>query len=224
MGLECSVSSLPVHRSIFLVDIERSTAALRTNPIKLELRRQMYRVLDEAMSYTGIESRWHEPVEDRGDGALLLFRPVDQLPKTDLLSKLVPELTRRLVGYNLGLPPDEWPRRGLRLRAVVHAGEVHRDRNGYCGEAIDVACRMLDSAKLRVRLRCATAPLVLAVSEGIYWGLVKHEYDGIKADTYTPDFKVTVAGRRHQAFVHVPAALVAVGARSDEGARASFIA
>jgi class 3 adenylate cyclase len=217
-----SVSSLPVHRSIVLFDIERSTNAFRTNPVKRQLREELYRVITEAMSYTGIQSRWHDPFEDRGDGVLMLIRPVDQLPKTHLLSKLIPELTRQLVGYNLALPPDEWQRRGLRLRAVVHAGEVHRDGNGYFGEAIDVACRMLDAAKLRSLLREAAAPLVLAVSEAIYWGLVKHEYDGIKADTYSPDFKVTVAGRRHQAFVHVPSTLVAVSAHGEQ--RESFIA
>ncbi|MFD0857186.1 hypothetical protein ACFQ07_33595 [Actinomadura adrarensis] len=216
------MSSLPVHRSIVLFDIERSTNAFRTNPIKRELRRELYRMVGEAMAYSGIDGRWHDPFEDRGDGVLLLVRPVDRVPKTHLLSKLIPELTRQLVSYNLALPSDERQRRGLRLRAVVHAGEVHRDGKGYFGEAIDVACRMLDTARLRSVLREAAAPLVLAVSEAIYWGLVKHEYDGIPADAYQPDFKVTVAGRRHQAFVHVPSTLVAVPTNGQE--RESFIA
>ncbi|GLZ08442.1 hypothetical protein Acsp03_59080 [Actinomadura sp. NBRC 104412] len=60
------------------------------------------------------------------------------------------------------------------------------------------------------------------MSEGIYWGVVRHEYDGIVADAYTPDFKVTVAGRRHQAFVHVPPALVAVDVQ--QGVRETSIA
>jgi hypothetical protein len=71
---------------------------------------------------------------------------------------------------------------------------------------------MLDAAKLRSRLRGTKAPLALAVSDSIYWGLVKHEYEGIKAETYDPGFRVVVGDRRHQAFVHVPSMLVAVGA------------
>lgn len=196
--------SLPVHRSILAVDMESSTSPLRTNPIKEELRGQVYRLLHEALTYTGIGGGHCDPFEDRGDGVLALIHPADDVPKTYLLSRLIPEMTRLLVDYNLSLPPTEWPRRGLRLRAVVHAGEIHRDANGYFGEALDVACRLLDAPRLKKCLQTVAAPLVLIVSEDIYWGIVKHEYDGIREDTYKPEVRVQVAGRRRQGFVHVP--------------------
>jgi hypothetical protein len=198
------VDNLPLHRSILAVDMERSTSPLRTNPIKGELRGHLYRMLEQAMAHAGIGTRQCDPFEDRGDGVLVLIHPNDDIPKTYLLSRLIPELSRLLVEYNLGLPPDERPRRGLRLRAVVHAGEIHRDRHGYFGEAIDVACRLLDARPVKKALESVTAPLVLVVSKEMYETVVKHEYDGISKETYQPDVRLHVSGRRRQGWLHIP--------------------
>ncbi|QKG26871.1 LigA protein [Actinomadura verrucosospora] len=198
------MSGNPVHRSILAVDLENSTGALRTNPIKEELRSQIYGQVKRAMASAGIEERWCDPFEDRGDGVLALFHPVDELPKTYLLSRLVPSLARQLADYNESISAAERPGRCMRLRAVVHAGEIHRDENGPFGEAIDLACRLLDAPTLKKCLRASSAPLVLAVSEDIYWGIVKHGYDGISPSAYRPDLRVSVASRRRRGFVHVP--------------------
>ncbi|MFG2085917.1 hypothetical protein [Spirillospora sp. NPDC048824] len=196
-----------MHRSILVIDIEGSTAAARTNPIRQELRSQVYRMLGVAMGHAGIDARWCDPFEDRGDGVLVLLHPVDELPKTLLLSRLVPKLAHQLVEYNAGLASAERPRLGLRVRVVVHAGEVHRDENGCFGEAVDLACRLLDSPKLKQGLRENPAPLVLVVSEDIYWGIVRHGYDGICPSAYRPDLRISVGGRRRQGYVHVPSVL-----------------
>ncbi|MEU9016092.1 hypothetical protein [Actinomadura sp. NPDC048394] len=207
------MSGNPVHRSILAVDLENSTGAFRTNPIKEALRSQIYGQLKEAMARTGIDDRWCDPFEDRGDGVLALFQPVDELPKTYLLSRLVPRLARQLADYNEALPAAERLSRSMRLRAVVHAGEIHQDENGPFGEAIDLACRLLDAPKLKKCLRTSSAPLVLVVSEDIYWGIVKHGYDGICPAEYRPDVRVSVAARRRQGFVHVPEITAAVESR-----------
>ncbi|MFC9977787.1 hypothetical protein ACFVH6_43475 [Spirillospora sp. NPDC127200] len=199
------MNDLPLHRSILAVDMERSTGPLRTNPIRGELRRQLYTMLRAAMAHAGIGPGRHDPFEDRGDGVLALVHPADDIPKTYLLSRLLPELNRLLLEYNLGLPPQEWPRRGLRLRAVVHAGEIHRDPDGYFGEALDVACRLLDARRLKASFAAVAAPLIVVVSADIYWNIVRHEYDGIRRDGYRPGVRVQVGGRRHEGWVHVPA-------------------
>ncbi|WUH96175.1 hypothetical protein OHR68_21530 [Spirillospora sp. NBC_00431] len=188
-----------MHRSILAIDIEGSTAAVRTNPVRQQLRSQVYRLLAVAMGHTGIDGHWCDPFEDRGDGVLVLMRPVDELPKTLLLSRLVPHLAVQLAEYNTGLPDRERPRLGLRLRTVVHAGEVHRDENG--------PCRLLDSPKLKQCLRACSTPLILVVSEDIYWGIVRHGYDGISPTTYKPDLRVSIGGRRRTGYVHVPSTI-----------------
>jgi hypothetical protein len=47
-------------------------------------------------------------------------------------------------------------------------------------------------------------PLVLVVSEEIYWSIVRHGYEGIPESGFGPLVRVVVAGRRHRGWVHVP--------------------
>jgi hypothetical protein len=197
--------SVPVHRSILAVDIEKSTGALRTNPIKEELRREVYSMLEASMGVAGIHARHCDPFTDRGDGVLALVHPADDVPKTLLLNPLVPVLVRLLADRNSGLPERDRCRRELRLRMVVHAGEVHFDGKGYFGEALDVAFRLLDAPRLKESLRRGPGPLVLAVSDIIYWSIVSQEYDGIPSEAYRPALRVMVAGRRRTGWVHAPA-------------------
>jgi hypothetical protein len=198
------VKSHPVHRSILAVDIEKSTGPLRTNPVKEELRRLLYRLLEAAMASAGIKETHCDPFEDRGDGVLALIHPADEIPKTLLFNPFVPALGQLLSDYNLSLPETERLRRGLRLRVAIHAGEIHRDRNGYFGEDVDVACRLLESQRLKRFLRQVAAPLVLVVSEDLYWSIVRHQYDGICHETFRPAVRIQVGGRRRRGWVHVP--------------------
>jgi hypothetical protein len=195
--------SFPVHRSIVAVDIEGSTR--RSNPIKRELRNLIYRLLGEAMTYAGIEACDCDDVIDRGDGILMLIKPTDAVPKTLLLSQLVPELARLLADYNLSLPTEAWQQRGLRLRVAVHAGEVHYDGQGYFGEALDITFRLLDSPQFKARMRKIAAPLIMVVSGEIYRSVVRHQYDGLDQCEYHPEIQVQVAGNHYRGYVHVPA-------------------
>ena len=136
----------PVHRTIVIVDIEGSTR--RNNPAKGEMRRILYILLKRALLISGISQRHVEPT-DRGDGALLLIRPDDEIPKTVVLGRLIPVLVTLLREHNASLDPSDW----LRLRVVVHAGEVHFDGNGCYGNDVDVACRLLDAAAFKKALK-----------------------------------------------------------------------
>ena len=40
----------------------------------------------------------------------------------------------------------------MRLRAVIHAGEVHYDGKGFFGEDLDVAFRLLDAPRFKAYL------------------------------------------------------------------------
>ena len=135
------MTSRPVYRTVLAVDAERSSQ--RPNPVKEKLRLEIYRIVETAMCAAGIQARHCDPFVDRGDGVLILVRPVDKVPKTLLLHPMIPVLSRLLIDYNLSLPAAQRNGCNLRLRAVIHSGEVHRDRNGPFGETIDVACGCL---------------------------------------------------------------------------------
>jgi class 3 adenylate cyclase len=215
--------SFPRHRSIIAIDIERSTSQERTNPIRGELRHEAYRLLGTAMRTAGIADDHCDPLADRGDGVLALVHPVDDVPKTLLLNPLVPTLVTLLADRNAGLEStEERRRRELRLRIVIHAGEIHCDGKGYFGEALDVAFRLLDAPRLKCCLRQALTPLVLVVSEDIYWSIVRHEYEGIPGNSFEPLIRVVVAGRRQQGWVYVPPPQMNIGL--DNGMAAELAA
>lgn len=187
----------PIYRSIVAIDIEGSTA--RTNPVKGDLRRFMYDALERSLEAAQITANHLEPLTDRGDGVLVLVRPHDDVPKTLLLDRLVPLLTALLSEHNAAVTDQALQ---MRLRAVVHAGEVHGDDRGFYGEAIDVAIRLLDSPAVKTVLRRATSPLVLVVSEEIYFGIVAHGY--VDGEKFCPLVRVRVANKRHRGWVCTP--------------------
>lgn len=211
-------TTLPVHRSILAVDIEGSTQ--RTNPVKEELREQVYRLVVEALGVVGINEDFHDPFTDRGDGVLVLVHPCDEFPKPLLLSRLMPALARALVAHNSGISLDDQPRM-LRLRAVIHAGEVHYDGKGFFGEDLDVAFRLLDAPKFKAHLRRARLPLALVASDVIYRSVIRHGYDGIDDEEFSPIVTVTVGNQRRKGWVHFPRAGQIPAMVPPQAARAS---
>ena len=193
--------TLPVHRSILAVDIEGSTH--RTNTVKEELREQVYRLLLGALRAAGIDTAHCDPFTDRGDGVLMLFHPADELPKPLLLTRLIPALASLLEEHNHGISPAEQPR-VLRLRAVLHAGEVHHDGKGPFGEDLDIAFRLLDAPRLKEHLRKMTVPLALVASEYIYRAIIRQGYDGIDDEEFLPLVSVNVGRQRQRGWVHSP--------------------
>jgi hypothetical protein len=195
-------AGLPSYRTILALDIEQSTS--RPNPVKGELRKKIYELFEAALDEAGVDSCHHDPFIDRGDGLLALIHPVDQAPKALLLNRAVPLLNRLLSDYNASLPQRSSPQRELRIRVVMHAGEVHYDVNGCFGEALDLAFRLLDADRVKKVLREMADPLVLVVSDDIYSSVVRHGYDGIDHEAFHQLVRVRVAGRRYPGWIHLP--------------------
>jgi hypothetical protein len=191
----------PVHRLIFAVDIEGSTE--RNNLAKGQLRRILYELLGRALETTGIAARHLEPHTDRGDSVLVLIKPHDEVPKPLLLGLLVPTLTALLAEYNASATRPELR---IRLRAVVHAGEVHEDNQGFYGDDLDSAFRLLEAPRLKKALKEApAAPLILVVSEEIFHGIVEQGY--LDDALFRPLVRVRVGRRQRRGWVHVPVVL-----------------
>lgn len=178
------------------VDIERSTT--RTDPAKAQLRQAMYELFEDALLTGGIINH-HDSLIDRGDGVLALIHPVDQVPKTVLLSTVIPRLSSLLTDCDAAFPQLR-----LRLRAVLHAGEIHYDGWGCYGEPIDLACRLLDAPEVKGRLRRTRKPLVAVISDEIYRSLVRHGYNGIDRNMFTRSVQVKLSGQWHRGWVYVP--------------------
>lgn len=194
----------PCYRTILALDIEASTD--RPNPVKGRLRSAMYDLLESALRKAGITERRRDPLVDRGDGVLALIHPLDEVPKTLLLNLVVPTLSRLLREHDA-----RDPERRFRLRAVVHAGEVHYDRQGCFGEALDIAFRLLDAPAVKQSLKRTNAPIVLVVSGEIYRGVVRQGYEGIEEEHFKPLVRVSVADADHDGWVHIPDARVGGG-------------
>ncbi len=201
-GHYLTAASLPHHRAIVALDIEQSTR--RPDPVKAEFRSTMYELFDAALRSAGIQRRHRDRFVDRGDGVLALIRPVRRAPKAILLNQAIPALSRLLADYNDALPCASRDQRLLRVRAVVHAGEVSYDANGCFGEALDVAFRLLDAARVKRALRAADDPLILVVSGDIYQSVVRHGYGGIDQDAFQPMVRVHVAGHRYCGWLRAP--------------------
>lgn len=192
------VPAAPLYRSIVALDLEGSTK--RTNPVKGELRRILYDLLERTLEAAGISQQHLEPLTDRGDGVLVLIRPDDDVPKTVLFSRLIPVLTALLLEHNATVSDQAL---SVRLRAVVHAGEVHYDGRGFFGEDLDVAIRLLDSRPVKRALREAVAsPLVLVVSDEIFSGVVRQGY--VDAGLYEQRVRVRVGSRQRRGWVNIP--------------------
>lgn len=100
-----------------------------------------------------------------------------------MLKTAIPALSQLLIDYNASLSRISCAQRQLRIRVVVHAGEVHYDANGCFGETLDIAFRLLDAAHVKKALQAAADPLILVISGDIYRAIVRHGYDGIDNPT-----------------------------------------
>jgi hypothetical protein len=188
----------PVYRLIVALDLEGSTK--RTNPMKGELRRVLYDLLERSLEAAGIGRRHLEGLADRGDGVLILIRPHDDVPKTVLFGRLIPTLTTLLAEHNATAARPEMR---ARLRVVVHAGEVHDDGRGFYGDDLDVAFRLLNSRTVKRVLREApAAPLVVVVSEEMFSGIIRHGY--VEGGPYQQRVQVRVGERQRRGRVYLP--------------------
>ncbi len=190
------------YRAIIALDIEGSTS--RPDPVKAELRTMMYELFDTALHSAGIYPRHRDRFIDRGDGLLALIRPSDRAPKALLLNRVIPEFSRLLSAYNTSIPPQARPQRQIRVRVVLHAGEVHYDPDGCYGEALDIAFRLLDSPAVKKALRAAPDPLILVVSGDIYSSVVRHGYDHIDGSAFHRLATRQVAGNQYAVWIQSP--------------------
>ncbi|MFD7428337.1 hypothetical protein ACFV6Z_14955 [Streptomyces sp. NPDC059818] len=130
---------------------------------KTRMRARIYRVLETAFTHSKI-ARDSLHLEDRGDGVLVSVS--GQVPVARLLGLWMVEVHEKLRDENRAL------RVPLGLRVGMHVGPVRHDDRGIAGRAVDLACRLADSAVARQLLDAEQADLVLVVSRSLYEDVV----------------------------------------------------
>ncbi|MEU6488175.1 hypothetical protein [Streptomyces sp. NPDC046887] len=199
----------PSNKTILLMDAESSEERLDTE--KAVLRRMLYAVLKEGLSAVPVEPTEYR-VEDRGDGVFVLIDPA--VPKPALLRALLTAVPERLASDNR--LAAEGAR--LRLRIVVHSGEVALDERGAVGGDLDHAFRLLEADALRQALRATAEPSVLCVSEAVHRGVVRHRYPGVRAEHFHPLTGTAKHGKALTGWYHDRTTAYVAGGGDGKGA------
>jgi hypothetical protein len=167
----------PVHRIILAFDIEGFGGPQRSNPVRSMMRMGLYGLIQEALVHA-IGSLSHCSLSDLGDGVLVLIKP--EVAKTQLVEPFMSDMATGLKRYN----EQAGPNAQIRLRVVLHAGEIIEDPQGYTGEDLNLAFRLMDCDALRAVLSRSRANLGLIVSDYFYDTIIKHAFEGIDPSQY----------------------------------------
>ncbi|GAB3260975.1 hypothetical protein [Kineosporia babensis] len=157
---------------IAVVDIEASSA--RTDFVKRMLRRSLKDILLAALGDSGIDpGKQLIDIIDRGDGAAVLLEATTT--RDQLTARFALTLREQLRLHALGASAAHT----IRLRLALNIGEISRDQpgqgfDGWSGDPIDEACRIVDLPLLRALLtEVPEAYLVLGIPDDWYHKLEK---------------------------------------------------
>jgi hypothetical protein len=186
---------LPVHRTIFLVDVEKYGDKNRTTQDLLALRKGLYGALETAFLGCGLP--WADSrLDDGGDGLFVLV-PAD-VPKSAFVERFPEALAAAVRAHN-----DRHPEHArMRVRVALHAGEIAYDEHGVAAPAIIKAFRLLDAGVLKRALAESDGVLALICSAWFFEEVVRQSADA-NATTYRR-VKVKVKETREAAWIARP--------------------
>lgn len=186
----------PVHRTILAFDIEGFGGPQRSNPVRSMMRMGLYGLIREALVHS-IGSLGSCKLSDLGDGVLVLVDA--EVPKNRVVEPFMSDMAMGLKRYN----EQTGANAEIRLRASLHAGEIIEDPQGYSGQDLNLAFRLMDCAALRTALSRTRANLGLIVSEHFYDTIVKQGFEGIDPTAYT-QVEVKVKETTTSAWLYLP--------------------
>ncbi|WP_107501974.1 hypothetical protein, partial [Streptomyces sp. wa1063] len=146
-----------------VISVDARRSGQYSDAEKPRMRERIYRVLETAFAQAGV-GRDAVHMEDRGDGVLMSVP--GRIAVTRLLGLWMVEVHENLREENRSLLVP------LGLRVAMHVGPVRHDSRGISGRAVDLTCRLADSAVARQLLDRERADLVLAVSDSLYLDVV----------------------------------------------------
>lgn len=186
----------PTSHFVVVVDIEDFSR--RSDPVQRSLRHTMYEVLKTAVDDAHLEWTDFHP-QDRGDGVIMLVG--GHVSPVSLAGELVGTLKKGLVEKASMFTADH----RMRLRIALHHGLAIPDDEGWSGDAINTACRLVDAQPLRDTLAQAhRAQLALIVSDGFYQSVIRPGHRSIDPATFTPVTVTTKNLLDFNAWIQVP--------------------
>ncbi|MBN6041082.1 hypothetical protein [Amycolatopsis sp. 195334CR] len=173
------MSQLPpaLYRTIVVVDVEGFTSPGRSLSDRLALREGMYDLLKIAFGESGVDFGSCAS-EDRGDGALILL-PIG-ISKTVVADQLPERIAVALRRYNVTRVPEAQ----MRLRVSVNSGDVVHDGNGWVGQAIDIAFRVVEAPPVKTAFAVSDRLVAFISPPGFYDEVIKLD-SGLLPDSYT---------------------------------------
>jgi NTP-dependent ternary conflict system VMAP-like protein len=156
-----SVSLTTTNRTIVLVDVASFTDPSRRMPHQTAVRNGVYEALKGAFTDVGVDwdSVHHE---DRGDGVMILVPAT--VPAISLADPLLDRVLAALREHNAIHVPEA----SIRLRLVLHSGQVRLDEVGASGLALNFAFRLLDAPVVKRQLQESRGILAVVASEDFY--------------------------------------------------------
>jgi hypothetical protein len=146
--------------SFLLFDIEASSLRDGADQ-KHELRRAMYSIVDGALLSADV-GRGAIYAANRGDGAIYVVSSTVDTPT--LIFPFLEHLQFQLGAHNAKSSPSLQ----MRLRVVLHIGEVYSDHRGFYGYDVDRACAILDASEVKRSLARSSGSLVSVISDDVY--------------------------------------------------------
>ncbi|WP_410603571.1 hypothetical protein [Amycolatopsis sp. lyj-90] len=165
-------------RTIVVVDVEGFTSPERNPLDRLAVRRGMYEVLRIAFAESDVD--FDSCVsEDRGDGALILLPP--GTTKSLVADRLPDRIAVALRRHN----HTRTPQAQIRLRVSLNSGEVLNDGNGWVGDAVDTAFRILDAQPAKEAFAESDRMIAFISSQRFFVDVIAQD-PGLLPELYSP--------------------------------------
>ncbi|MFC9253034.1 VMAP-C domain-containing protein [Amycolatopsis thailandensis] len=163
-------------RTIVVVDVVGFTAPDRNSLDRLAVRQGMYEVLKTAFAESGVD--FDSCVcDDRGDGALVLLPP--GTTKSLVADRLPDRMVAALRRYN----HTRTPQARMLLRVSFNSGEVLNDGNGWVGDAVDTAFRILDAQTVKDAFAESGRMIAFISSERFFTDVIEKD-PGLVPESY----------------------------------------
>ncbi|MGH3906100.1 MAG: hypothetical protein ACRDTE_18245 [Pseudonocardiaceae bacterium] len=186
----------PTTHFVVVVDIEGFSQ--RSDSVQASLRRAMYQVLTTAVDDAHLVWEDFQP-QDRGDGVIMIVGA--HVSPVALAGEFVHALDAGLAEKAAMYSADHQ----MRFRIALHQGLANPDDEGWSGDAINTACRLVDAQPLRDTLAAARrAQVTLIVSDSFYQSVIRPGHRSIDCSTFAP---VTLTNKNlvdFRAWIQVP--------------------